>query len=149
MALARWCCHVASRRKSCETCAESGRVSRCCCEGFPSGSLEEQVSLSAAEAQQNLEAINGIFEPPPDGEESETKENSQTTNVLVIRFERDGQVVWAAPPTISSWDQPGQLLFVVKLDARLGGNVNKPICSRLLFEAAVMSCCSDNGLAAN
>ena len=40
-----------------------------------------------------------------------------TKNVLVIRFDRDVQVVWAAPERISSWGEPGQLLFVVKLDS--------------------------------
>ena len=83
----------------------------------------EQVSLSAAEARRSLKAINEIFQqseqPKEEKEESESKHSmeSYTTNVLVIRFDRDGQVVWAAPELISSWSQPGQLLFVVKLDA--------------------------------
>ena len=76
----------------------------------------EQVTLTAAEARRSLKAIEEIFEQAKFDQESEAKEN-YTTNVLVIRFDRDGQVVWAAPELLSSWSEPGKLLFVVKLDS--------------------------------
>ena len=105
-----------------------------CTLALPHGEqVSQQVSLSAEEARRSLKAIDEIFEQAKFDQESEAKEN-YTKNVLVIRFDRDVQVVWAAPERISSWGEPGQLLFVVKLDSSDALVPVRVPCFDLLFE---------------
>lgn len=41
----------------------------------------------------------------------------ESTSFLVVRFNQAGEVVWAPPAHQLSWAEPGQILFVVKLEA--------------------------------
>lgn len=57
-----------------------------------------------------IEALRHLREEADEG----AALHQESTSILVIRFNKPGQVVWAPPEEICSWDQPGAVLFVVK-----------------------------------
>ncbi|CAE7242387.1 unnamed protein product [Symbiodinium sp. CCMP2592] len=76
-----------------------------------------KVPVKAEEVSKQLMKVEALFERPPASDSPEISEPAQLTSILVVRFKSDGQVVWSAPPTVCSWDKPGQVLLVVKLEA--------------------------------
>jgi len=76
-----------------------------------------QVTLDAEEVARCLRKILAFFQPDTDVDEETPPSESFMANIAVIRFRKEGTVVWAAPEHITTWDTPGQLLFVVKLNA--------------------------------
>lgn len=57
------------------------------------------------------ELVEQLIEILKQGEAQE----HQACSILVVRFHLAGEVVWAPPNQLLTWNEPGQVLFVVKL----------------------------------